>query len=160
MGAVNTKTFVLLLAQANPLSFVSGIQVNLGDVLRSYRRVLIPDHGHYARVISDVFFDHFLATSFSRYSSETLEEFVNRVFSAMESQPRPGRLAYAYPYIPSWILSYREVEGIRIALTNLSRRLSRRPHLETATHHLIDSREELERCFHEFFSDVVAFAKR
>ena len=126
----------------------------------AFRRVLIPDHGHYARVISDVFFDHFLATSFSRYSSETLEEFVNRVFSAMESQPRPGRLAYAYPYIPSWILSYREVEGIRIALTNLSRRLSRRPHLETATHHLIDSREELERCFHEFFSDVVAFAKR
>jgi len=126
----------------------------------AFRRVLIPDHGHYARVISDVFFDHFLATSFSAYSVETLEQFVVRVFSTMEAQPRPGRLAVVYAYIPSWILSYREIDSIRIALTNLSKRLSRRPHLETATHHLIDSRVELERRFHDFFPDVIAFAKR
>ena len=125
----------------------------------AFRRVLIPDHGHYSRVISDIFFDHFLATNFSHYSGETVEQFVNRVFAMMDGQPRPGRLAMVYPYIRSWILSYRDVDGIRIALTNLSRRLSRRPHLETATHHLIDSRAELERHFRDFFSDVVAFAK-
>jgi acyl carrier protein phosphodiesterase len=124
----------------------------------AFRRVLIPDHGHYARVISDIFFDHFLAAEFSTYSRETLEQFVDRVFAKMDDQPRPGRLAFVYSYIPSWILSYRDIDGIRTALTNLSRRLSRRPHLETATHHLVDSRAKLERRFHEFFPDVVAFA--
>ena len=124
----------------------------------AFRRVLIPDHGHYARVIADVFLDHFLSTNWSRYSNERLDDFVKRVFSTMDGQPQPGRLALVYSYIPSWILSYREIEGIHIALTNLSRRLSRRPHLETATHHLIDSRVELERRFHDFFPDVVAFA--
>ena len=36
----------------------------------AFRRVLIPEHGHYARVIADVFFDHFLAIDFTRYSPE------------------------------------------------------------------------------------------
>jgi acyl carrier protein phosphodiesterase len=126
----------------------------------AFRRVLIPDHGHYARIISDVFFDHFLAADFSRYSSESLEEFVTRAFVTMDGHPLPGRLAVVYPYMKPWMLSYRDIDSIRVALTNLSKRLSRRPHLETATHHLIDSRAELERRFHDFFPDVVAFASK
>ena len=126
----------------------------------AFRRVLIPDHGHYARIISDVFFDHFLASDFSRYSSEPLEEFVARAFATMDGHPLPGRLAVVYPYMKPWMLSYGDIDSIRVALTNLSKRLSRRPHLETATHHLIDSRVELERRFHDFFPDVVAFSSR
>ncbi len=57
-----------------------------------------------------------------------------------------------------WLLSYREVGGIHLALTNLSRRLSRKPHLEDATHHLRDSRRELQRRFHDFFPDVIEFS--
>ncbi len=129
----------------------------------AFRRVLIPDHGHYSRIISDVFFDHFLATSWSRYRAEPLETFVDRVWATIDPHvdELPGRLRFAYPWMrdEQWLLSYRDIEGIRIALTNLSRRLSRRPHLETATHHLTDSRAELERCFHRFFPDVVAFAR-
>jgi acyl carrier protein phosphodiesterase len=126
----------------------------------AFRRVLIPEHGHYSRVISDVFFDHFLATNWSRYSSESLQSFVERVFHLIEGHELPGRLRIVVPRMRDerWLLSYATIEGIDIALTNLSRRLSRRPHLESATHHLIDSRPELERRFHQFFPDVVAFA--
>ncbi len=38
ISAVNTKTFVLLLAQSNPRSFVSGSKVDLGAVLQTYNR--------------------------------------------------------------------------------------------------------------------------
>lgn len=125
----------------------------------AFRRVLIPDHGHYSRIIADVFFDHFLATNFATYSDETLDGFVNRGFAMMDGHPMPGRLARVYPYIKGWMLSYRDIDSIHTALTNLSKRLSRRPHLEDATHHLTDSRVELERRFHEFFPDVVAFSR-
>jgi acyl carrier protein phosphodiesterase len=121
----------------------------------AFRRVLIPDHGHYARVISDVFFDHFLASDFARYSDESLEQFVRRVFTLMDGQPKPGRLERVFDYIPSWILSYRHIDGVRQALGGISRRLSRHPRLDTATHHLVDSRAELERRFHAFFPDVI-----
>lgn len=126
----------------------------------AFRRVLIPDHGHYARIISDVFFDHFLAVNFTEYGDEPLEAFVDRAFAAMDPYPKPGRLALVYPYMKGWMLSYREIDSIHIALKNLSKRLSRRPHLEAGTHHLTDSRIELERRFREFFPDVVAFSKR
>ena len=38
LSAVNTKTFVLTLVQAAPLSFVSGAPINLAAVLKSYNR--------------------------------------------------------------------------------------------------------------------------
>ena len=129
----------------------------------AFRRVLIPDHGHYARVIADVFFDHFLANDFGRYSSETLEAFVARVHAALDlhAHELPGRLRVVYPYMrdQQWLLSYRSVSGIHLALTNLSRRLSRQPHLEAATNCLIDPRRrELERRFHDFFPDLIEFS--
>ena len=55
-----------------------------------------------------------------------------------------------------WLQSYATIEGIHLALTNLSYRLSRRPHLERATHHLTDSRTELEQLFQTFFAEAVA----
>lgn len=126
----------------------------------AFRRVLIPDHGHYARIISDIFFDHFLATNFPKYSEETRDDFIERAFRTMDGHPLPERLAAVYPYMQGWMRSYHEIESIGFALQGVSRRLSRKPHLETATHHLTDSRAELERLFHEFFPAVVAFAAR
>lgn len=38
MGTVNTKTFILMLAQANPKSFISGSSVTLSSVLKEYNR--------------------------------------------------------------------------------------------------------------------------
>ena len=38
VSSVTTKTFILLLAQQTPLSFVSGAPVDLGEVLRHYNR--------------------------------------------------------------------------------------------------------------------------
>lgn len=126
----------------------------------AFRRVMIPDHGHYARIISDIFFDHFLATNFERYSEERCDDFIERAFREMDGHPLPGRLAAVFPYMKGWMQSYHEIDNIYRALQGVSRRLSRKPHLETATHHLVDSRVELERRFHDFFPDVVAFAAR
>ena len=129
----------------------------------AFRRVLAVEHGHYSRVIADMFFDHFLARRFDEFGGEPLEEFLDRTYAVIDphADTLPGMLRYVYPRMrdEQWLLSYRELDGIHIALSNLSRRFSRRPHLETSTHHLIDSRQELERRFDEFFPDAVAFAR-
>ena len=131
----------------------------------AFRRVLVPEHGHYARIISDMFFDHFLAVDFERWSGgEPLPAFLSRVFALIDPhiEQLPGRLRVLYPRMRdgAWFQSYATVEGIHLALTNMSYRLSRRPHLETATRHLIDSRVELQRRFDAFFPDVVALSSR
>jgi acyl carrier protein phosphodiesterase len=130
----------------------------------AFRRVLIPEHGHYARVIADMFFDHFLACRFDEYANESLDAFLARTFATIDPHvdELPGLLAVVYPRIrdEGWLQSYREVDGIRFALKNMSRRFSRKPQLETAARHLVDSRDELEPLFEEFMPDVIAFALR
>lgn len=129
----------------------------------AFRRVLTPEHGHYARVIADMFFDHFLARRFEEYGGEPLDSFLARTFATIDPHvdALPGLLRVVYPRIRDerWLQSYLEVEGIRFSLLNISRRFSRRPHLETAARHLIDSRVELERRFGEFMPDVISFAR-
>lgn len=127
----------------------------------AFRRVLIPEHGHYARVIADVFFDHFLAGDFSRYSSESLDDFLRRVYATIDPHidELPGRLRFVYPRMrdEGWLKSYQSIDGIRLALGGISHRLSRRPQLAPAVHFLEDTRREtLEHLFHEFFPDVMA----
>ncbi|HYR27221.1 MAG TPA: ACP phosphodiesterase [Thermoanaerobaculia bacterium] len=129
----------------------------------AFRRVLVPEHGHYARVIADVFFDHFLATRFEELGGEPLEAFLARTYATIDPyvDTLPGMLRVVYPRMrdEQWLLGYRELEGIALTLRNISRRFSRAPRLETATRHLVDSREELERYFDQFFPEVVAFAR-
>lgn len=129
----------------------------------AFRGVLFPEHGHYARVIADVFFDHFLAGDFTRYSSEPLDAFLSRMYATMDPHidQMPGRLRVVYPRMrdEGWLESYQSVDGIRMALSGISRRLSRHPNLAPAVHFLSNgSRAELERLFHEFFPDVVAMS--
>lgn len=130
----------------------------------AFRRVLVPEHGHYARVIADVFFDHFLAARFDDLGGEPLEAFLKRTFAMID--PRvddlPGLLRVVYPRMrdEGWLLAYRETRGIHRALSGIATRLKRRPQLALATRHLTDSRAELERRFDEFFPDVVRFASR
>ncbi len=130
----------------------------------AFRRVLIPEIGHYSRVVSDVFFDHFLACDWAKYSDQRIEDFLARAYARIDPHAAelPGRLALVYPRLrdEQWLLSYQSIEGIHTALYYLSRRLSRRPQLESSVHHLTDSREELRARFSAFFPDVVAYSEQ
>ena len=130
----------------------------------AFRRVLTPEHGHYSRVIADMFLDHFLAGRFDEYAGEPLESFLARTYARIDPHvdALPGMLRVVYPRMRDerWLESYRDVEGIRFALANISRRFQRRPQLESAARHLIDSREPLERRFEEFFPQAMRFAGR
>jgi len=131
--------------------------------VNAFRKVLTPEHGHYARVIADIFLDHFLACRFDEYGGEPLEQFLARTFALIDphQDTLPGRLRMVYPLIrdEKWLQSYRELEGIHTSLYNISYRFTRRPRLETATRHLVDSRAELERHFEAFMPEVIRFAR-
>lgn len=128
----------------------------------AFRRLLAPEHGHYSRVIADMFYDHFLACRFEEYGGESLDAFLARTFAAIDPHVAlmPPRLRALYPHMrdEQWLQSYAHVEAMHDALRNISYRLSRRPRLETAARHLVESREELESHFAAFFADVMAFA--
>jgi acyl carrier protein phosphodiesterase len=129
----------------------------------AFRRVLIPEHGHYARVIADVFLDHFLACHFDEFANEPLEAFIERTHATLDAHidELPERLRDVYPWMrdQQWLLGYREIAGIELTLARMSGRIARRPDLASATRHLIGSRGELERRSRAFFPEVIAYAK-
>lgn len=131
------------------------------SAVAAFRRVLVPEHGHYARVISDVFLDHFLGCRFEEYAGEPLESFLARTYATIDPHvdALPGTLRDIYPRMrdEQWLQSYRHIDGVRLALAGISRRFTRKPQLETATRHLTDSREQLECQFDIFFPEVMRF---
>lgn len=130
----------------------------------AFRRVLIPGHRHYARVIADLFFDHFLALRFEEYGHEPLESFLARTYATIDPHAPllPGRLRLVYPHMrdEGWLTSYRSIASIHRALTHMSGRFSRNPELASSTRHLTDSRGELEGYFEQLFPDVMAFSEQ
>src|SRR5687767_15218976 len=127
------------------------------------RRIIGVDHGHYSRVIGDIFFDHFLACEWSTYARESLPVFLRRTYSALDPlvDSMPGRLRYVYPIMrdEGWLPSYATFDGIWITLFNVSCRFSRQPRLELATPLLIHGRAAILHHFSRFMPDVIRFAK-
>lgn len=124
-----------------------------------FRRLLAPEFGHYSRIISDVFFDHFLAAEWERWSDEPLEAFLARAFALMDPHvpSMPERLAAVYPRMRDgrWFRSYAEEPAIERTLAHLSSRLSRKPRLELAMTTLRSERSELREAWEAFFREAI-----
>ena len=123
-------------------------------VRRATQRLRVAGYGKYAGVISDMFLDHFLAHNFPDFSSESLPDFTRRVYALLAArQPEmPPRVQRFFPCMAehNWLLAYAETNGIRRALSGLSRRASVGSGMETAV-------AELERNYGEYEADFRAF---
>ncbi len=126
------------------------------------RTRLAARHGHFSGILVDVFYDHFLACHWRRFSPhQSLDAFVDGVHAAaaephrLAGLPEEARTAIARIVADDRLRSYREVSGIAAALGRLSlyltTRLRRPVDLEPAADELVVQRRELEADFLEFF---------
>ena len=95
-------------------------------VQRSIHRLTDRWH-HYAPILVDVFYDHFLAANWSRYSHEPLPVFSERVYEILrqyqELLPPPMQEAMGRMRRQNWFMAYATIEGIGLALEKLSVRI-------------------------------------
>lgn len=113
---------------------------------------------HYAGVIVDVYYDHFLANHWQRYHPQALSDFVSQSYALMEKHAAsfPERAQYMLPYMTqhNWLEGYGYVEGIRRALSGMSRRTSFRSRMEEASQDLVSEYEHFEDEFLRFFPEI------
>ncbi|GAB2870945.1 acyl carrier protein phosphodiesterase [Hymenobacter ruber] len=130
-------------------------------VRRSTQRLREAGYGKYAGVISDMFLDHFLARNFPEFSPENLPDFTRRVYALLNSREAemPPRVQQMLVYMVqhNWLLGYAEIEGIRRALSGLSRRASAGSGMETAATELVANYAEYEADFRAFFPELQAY---
>lgn len=133
-------------------------------LVKAAQTYLRPKFGHYSTVITDIFFDYFLATNWNMYSDQPLEEFIQDTFRILDLHESsfPPRFAKMYYWMKrdNWLLKYREVDGIRASLTGLSKRTRFNSKMESAHLSLIEREDEFELIFFAFFKDLETFAQR
>jgi acyl carrier protein phosphodiesterase len=131
------------------------------EVEKSKER-LRPHFHKYSPVVIDVFYDHFLAKNWNRYSSENFQEYVQSFYRLMELKKEifPLRTLRMFHLMiqENWLESYKEIEGIHAALSNMARRTRFESNMEQAAAHLQKDYACFENEFFSFFPEVMEFS--
>jgi acyl carrier protein phosphodiesterase len=119
----------------------------------------------FAGVLIDIFYDHFLARNWPIYSSVSLEEYADNFYSILIkfSNCLPDKLTHRMPYMieENWLLSYREIPGIKRPLERISKRFTKSNHpLVDPVDELLKNYEELESDFKAFFPEAIEYARQ
>jgi acyl carrier protein phosphodiesterase len=130
------------------------------EVTERTKARLRPKFHHYAPVIQDVFYDHFLAADWNRFHSQPLKQFAASVYGKLEADqasfPEKSRHMLKYMKMHDWLTSYASIEGIHAVLTGMSRRTPYVSHMEVASLALARDYDAYHQEFKAFFPQLEA----
>lgn len=133
------------------------------EVLQGKKR-LYAQHGKYAPVLVDIFYDYFLAKSWNLYSIEPLRDFVSKTYLLLEENKHvfPERLQKQLPHMihDDWLCGYAHYEGLETTFHYLKRRVSKPDLLNGSVNSLKETEELFHLEFNTFFPDLQAEVTR
>jgi acyl carrier protein phosphodiesterase len=153
-----------------PEAVVKGIQLHRAidaytdshEVVAQSKNLLRPRYRHYAGVIVDLYYDHFLASRWSEFHTQPLSHYAQHAYTLIRENLSvlPEEVQYMFPYMVrgNWLVSYASVEGIGRALQGMARRTSFRSGMEEATAELREYYSEFETHFLTFIPQLSAHA--
>ena len=127
---------------------------------RNKQRVAAKYH-KYAGIIVDIFYDHFLASLWDRYSNLPLDDFVSRTYDLLKRnyQVLPSAIKKWFPTFleNNWMMAYRSLEGIELVLERMSANTSLPNHAGYAVGVLSDQYTVFQKDFIDFFPMIIQF---
>lgn len=112
------------------------------------------DYHLYSTVIIDIFYDHFIAKNWQIYHPLTLEEFTKRQYSILQQfetiMPVRPKLMFNYMSRQNWLLHYQQLEGIKRALSGMTKRIKHNFILENSMNILLENYQNYEEEVIEF----------
>ena len=128
--------------------------------------LISPARRRFAGILVDVFYDHFLACHWQRYTEQPLEDFTRQVYATL--LPRmasyPERLQRLLPRMAAddWLASYAEIESVDAALHGIARRFQRFARaavLADGVQELLHHYATIEQHFLDFFPELIGFVE-
>ncbi|WP_258105792.1 acyl carrier protein phosphodiesterase [Marinoscillum sp. MHG1-6] len=117
---------------------------------------------HYAPVITDVYYDHFLAANWQDYSDVPLLEYTENFYKTTQKYhdilPDQAQYMLRYMKADNWLYNYQFVEGVNRALTGMSRRTKFASGMENASQDLEEHYEAFQSEFEQFYPDLISHA--
>ena len=132
-------------------------------IFRQSTKRLHERYHHYAGVIVDVFYDHYLTKNWTTYSDEPLDIFVERFYESLRvnydilTDKTKGMMPSMIKY--NWLLNYQYLEGIAKILCKMDERTKNNSKMQFSVEELREFYVEFEQEFTLFFEDLRAFAK-
>lgn len=118
---------------------------------------------HYSGIIVDIFYDHFLAKNWTKYSDEPLDIFVNNFYSSLNTNYDllSERTKEIMPYMieQNWLFNYQTTEGIGRILTQMDNRIQNSSNMRFSIEDLLEFYSEFEIEFISFFEELRTFSK-
>ena len=131
-------------------------------IVRQSKKRLYKKYRHYAGVIVDILYDHFLAKNWKKYSSVELEIFVDDFYTLLQDnfEILPERIKYMTQFLikDNWLLSYVSTKGIEKALVGMNRRTQGKSKMNESIEELNEYYNEFENEFTDFFEELIAFS--
>lgn len=126
-------------------------------VRESTKRLHFKYH-HYSGVAVDMFYDHFLAKNWSKYSDEPLEEFVQKFYTSLQdnydllSDKTKHLLPYMIEY--NWLWNYQFLDGLEDILKQMDHRTLYKSKLSYSIQDLKQNYDAFEAEFFPFFEEL------
>jgi len=115
---------------------------------------------HYAGVIVDIFYDHFLAKNWGEFHETKLKTYVHEAYKILNSHQSilPAKVKYMLPFMikDDWLVNYSRIEGIARVLKGLSRRTKFDSKMDQAPEDLKNYYDEFEQEFLDFFPQLIS----
>ena len=131
-------------------------------IFRQSTKRLHQNYHHYAGVIVDVLYDHFLAKNWKNYSDEKLTEYVDRFYQSLVDNKHSlsERIVTIMPILfkENWLVAYETIEGIQHILTQMDRRTKNQSNMRFAVQDLTEFYTEFENEFTTFFKELIVFS--
>lgn len=114
---------------------------------------------HYAGVVVDIFYDHFLISQWEYFSTQKINKFVEHIYSTIKKHadilPPAGRYMIPYMIEQNWLINYGNMEGLRRSLKGISRRSRFNPPLLKTMMVLEKDYQLFAKEFRQFFPQLI-----
>jgi acyl carrier protein phosphodiesterase len=127
-------------------------------IFRKSKHRLHEKYGHYSGVIVDIFYDHFLAKNWKKYSDEPLEKIAADFYENLSSNYAilTERTKGMMPYMiaRNWLVSYASLEGLSMIMFQMDHRTKNRVDMHLSMNELNEFYTEFEEEFTAFFEEL------
>ena len=132
-------------------------------IFRKSKHRLHEKYGHYSGVIIDIFYDHFLAKNWKKYSDEPLEKTASDFYENLSSNYSilTERTKGMMPYMiaRNWLVSYASLEGLSMIMFQMDHRTKNRVDMHLSMNELKEFYTEFEEEFTAFFEELQIYCK-
>ncbi|MBE0637845.1 MAG: DUF479 domain-containing protein [Bacteroidales bacterium] len=117
----------------------------------------------FAGIVIDMYYDHYLAANWSKYSDEPLLQFTRNSYKTLFRYYFiiPPRLRRILPWMAAgnWLVSYGDIDNIGLALKGLTTRIKVDSGIENGATELRLYYNDFKKDFESFFPELVEYSR-